>query len=272
MSDVTLHHVEYGDGTPLLALHGFTPDHRLMTGCLEPLFTDRPGYRRIYPDLPGMGRTPAGSVACADDMLAAVETFIDGHLGGAPFLLVGESYGGYLARAVAHARPAQVLGLALVCPAGTVIARPERTLPAHTPLVQDPAALALLDPDDAAEYVANTVVQTPETARRFTAEVMSGVRIADQSALTRISQQYALSKPPEEGTPYPGPTLILTGRQDSVTGYADVYPLLDHYPRASFAVLDRCGHNLQIEQPELFGHLINEWLDRVSEATGAGTH
>jgi hypothetical protein len=30
-------------------------------------------------------------------------------------------------------------------------------------------------------------------------------------------------------------------------------------------VLDRAGHNLQIEQEALFNALVNEWLDRVGE-------
>lgn len=32
-----LHYVAFGEGTPVLALHGWSPDHRLMTGCLEPV-------------------------------------------------------------------------------------------------------------------------------------------------------------------------------------------------------------------------------------------
>jgi hypothetical protein len=28
----------FGSGTPLLAIHGWSPDHRLMKGCLEPVF------------------------------------------------------------------------------------------------------------------------------------------------------------------------------------------------------------------------------------------
>ncbi len=40
------------------------------------------------------------------------------------------------------------------------------------------------------------------------------------------------------------------------------YP--DHnYPRATFAVLDTAGHNLQIEQPQVFNALASEWLDRL---------
>jgi hypothetical protein len=30
-------------------------------------------------------------------------------------------------------------------------------------------------------------------------------------------------------------------------------------------VLDRAGHNLQIEQSRLFTALVHEWLDRVEE-------
>src|SRR4051812_35381901 len=110
-----LHHVERGDGVPVLALHGWWPDHRLMVGCLEPGFAARPGYRRLYPDLPGMGRSPAPpEMTGSDDLLAAVRGFVDEVLGDEPFLVVGESYGGYLARALARDLPQQVRGLALL--------------------------------------------------------------------------------------------------------------------------------------------------------------
>ncbi|MEA0562741.1 alpha/beta fold hydrolase [Lysinibacillus irui] len=46
-----------GTGTPIIMLHGFSPDHRLMKGCMEPIFDGREGWKRIYLDLPGMGRT-----------------------------------------------------------------------------------------------------------------------------------------------------------------------------------------------------------------------
>jgi pimeloyl-ACP methyl ester carboxylesterase len=74
-----------------------------------------------------------------------------------------------------------------------------------------------------------------------------------------------LSRDPDADgqAPFERPTLILTGRQDDAVGYLDQWRLLPHYPRATFAVLDVAGHNLQIEQPELFTALMLEWLDRV---------
>ena len=46
----------------------------------------------------------------------------------------------------------------------------------------------------------------------------------------------------------------------------DSWDILENYSRATFAVLDRAGHRLQIEQEELFNALVNEWLDRVEES------
>ena len=54
--------IEHGSGLPLLALHGFPVDHRLMTGCLEPVFRPDDAIRRIYPDLPGLGASPGDDV------------------------------------------------------------------------------------------------------------------------------------------------------------------------------------------------------------------
>lgn len=264
MPSAPLHFVEYGEGTPVLALHGFTPDHRLMTGCLEPVFAQRAGYRRIYPDLPGMGHSPAPEwIASSDDVLTAVEAFVDEHIH-EPFLLVGESYGGYLARAIANRRPDRVTGLALICPAGVAIDPAERTVPPRTVLVRDPQLIASLDPAEAADFTEVAVIESAETLRRFREDVGPGIALADEAALLRIRQRYELTRSPEGATPYRNPTLILTGRQDSVVGYADVYALLEHYPRATFAVLDRAGHGLQHEQPELFETLVGEWLDRLT--------
>lgn len=88
--------------------------------------------------------------------------------------------------------------------------------------------------------------------------------------MARIRQRWTLTDDPEDGEPFTRPTLILTGRQDSSVGYLDQFVPLPHYPRASFAVLDTAGHNLQFEQPELFEALMGDWLDRVGESSRRG--
>lgn len=258
---MTLHFVEYGDGVPVLALHGWTPDHRLMTGCLEPIFERLTGYRRLYPDLPGMGKSPAGDIDSSDGIMAALREFVAEQIGDEPFLLIGESYGGYLARGLVAERPEQVLGLAMICPVGTLWHK-DRTLPEHVVLRTEPGVLESLGPDE--DFTELAVVQTAAALAAYRADVAPGLAVADTAALERVQQNWALSIAPESGPVYERPTLMLCGRQDAVTGYEDQFALLPHYPRATYAVLDVAGHNLQIEQPALLGALMTDWLERVT--------
>ena len=83
---VTVHAVEHGNGLPVLVLHGAGVDHRETEACFEPALAEVPGLRRIYPDLPGTGRTPAPeTVRSADDVLGVLPAFADEvAAGGAP--------------------------------------------------------------------------------------------------------------------------------------------------------------------------------------------
>jgi pimeloyl-ACP methyl ester carboxylesterase len=48
-----------------------------------------------------------------------------------------------------------------------------------------------------------------------------------------------------------------------VVGSRDMHLFLENFPRSGFALLDRAGHNLQIEQEKLFHTFLADWLDRV---------
>jgi hypothetical protein len=54
-----------------------------------------------------------------------------------------------------------------------------------------------------------------------------------------------------------------------MVGYADAWALLEDYPRATFAVLDRADHDLPIQQDNLYRALVANWLDRVVEMADA---
>ena len=65
--------------------------------------------------------------------------------------------------------------------------------------------------------------------------------------------------------PFDKPSLMLAGRQDTSVGYSDLLQIVKNYSRGTFAILDRAGHSLQIEQEVVFNGMVNEWLDRVVE-------
>jgi pimeloyl-ACP methyl ester carboxylesterase len=256
---------EVGEGRPVVFLHGGAADHRLMTVAFEPVFESRDGWRRIYPDLPGMGRTPAaGWITGQDDMLAVVEGFVDAVVpGNERVALVGASYGGLLALGLVHRRAAKLDGLALIAPSIDEDRDPER-LPAHQVFARDEAVVASLSEDER-PWLGRSVVQVAETLEFFRNGVMPGRRLADFEFLERLDAGPKLSVDVAGPlpAPYPGPTLILAGRQDSVVGWADAIPLLESFPRATYAVLDRAGHGVRAEQNVLFRALVGEWLDRL---------
>ena len=95
----TLHFTEHGAGLPIVNLHGWPAEHGQMMAMMEPLFASRPGWRRIYVDLPGMGLSPGPDwLVSHDQMLEAVSDFIGAVVGDQRVVLAGHSYGAALAR------------------------------------------------------------------------------------------------------------------------------------------------------------------------------
>jgi pimeloyl-ACP methyl ester carboxylesterase len=268
--DIPIHYEEMGAGRPLLMLHGWSLDHRFMTYNMEPLFEHRPGWRRLYLDMPGMGRTPGADwITCQDDMLKVALEFLDAIAPGERFAVAGVSLGGYLARGIVYQRREQIDGMLLWVP---VIESDyeKRTVPPHNVLVLDSEFVDALEADDelALELA---VVQSLEGLAAYRASVKPGNLVADYQFLERVSANYGFSFDVDKLTePCPAPSLIMAGRQDTVTGYQDAWSLLDNFPRGTFAVLDRAGHLLQDEQKVLFRALVSEWLDRVEEYAAKG--
>ncbi len=95
LGDIAIYYETYGTGLPIVMLPGRPSDHRVMLRFMEPLFAQRDGWLRLYPDLPGTGHTPGvDRLATHDQMLDAVLAFIDTVIPGQRFVLAGLSYGG----------------------------------------------------------------------------------------------------------------------------------------------------------------------------------
>lgn len=263
--DLSIHYEERGEGRLLLLLHGWPLDHRHIMHDIEPLFAHRSGWRRVYPDLPGMGRTRAANwISNQDQILEILSSFIDTIAPEERLVVGGTSYGAYLARGLVYQRGSSIDGLLLNVPDFETDPTKQH-FPQHVVIHEDPEFLAALTPAEQ-DLPKIIVAQSMEVLTAFRTVFDPAAKLADHGFLQRLAQAYAFSfdinNPP---APFPGPSLILTGKYDHWCGYREAYQGLDSYPRASFAVLDRAGHGLSIEQPILFRALVNEWLDRVEE-------
>ncbi|PEF12325.1 2-hydroxy-6-oxo-6-phenylhexa-2,4-dienoate hydrolase [Bacillus thuringiensis] len=263
IKDAEIYYEIVGEGKPVIIIHGCAPDHRLMMKCMESVFQKYEGYKRIYIDLTGMGKSNAPNwINSSDCIVEVLITFIEEIICTEKFLLVGESYGGYLAKGILTKMFERVSGLLLVCP--VVVAEPEkRILPDKQVIVQDQEFLNTLTSADREEFCELAVIVNEYTYKRFKEEIKPGLDVANYEFIERLQKNYSLTMDFQHEK-YENPVLLLTGRQDISVGYQNIIEIIEEYPRATLAVLDMAGHNLQIEQPELFESLVGEWIRRTN--------
>ena len=272
LENATIDYEELGEGRLIVFLHGWTMDRRLEMADYEPIFAKRNGWRRLYFDLPGMGRSVAKTgLRTQDDVLAAVLAFIEARLPGQRFVLAGTSLGAYLARAVAVRLRPRVDGLLLRVPC-IVADTAHRSLPPFQPIVRDDALLETLD---AAERAAlgDVLVQTPGYLEALRKKIHGFVAPAMAAAAPLAAEMRA--DPARYGFSFDlraleknfiAPALIVAARQDTTVGYRDAWSILDSYPRATFVALDRADHGWPMETPNLLAALIDDWLERIARA------
>jgi pimeloyl-ACP methyl ester carboxylesterase len=269
LDNATIHYEEHGNGRPIVFLHGWTMDHLVEATDYEPIFAQRNGWRRIYFDLPGMGRSVAKEgIRTQDDVLAAVLAFIDRLLPDQRFVLSGTSLGAYLARAVVAHRRSRVAGLLLRVPC-IIADNARRILPPFQPLVRDDALMDSLTAEERTT-LGNALVQTPAYLDSFGKKAYGLAQPAIKATSPLANEiradpkRYGFSFDLRElEQTFTEPTLIVAARQDPVVGYRDAWDILESYPRATFAVLDRADHSWPVERPDLLAALVDDWLARI---------
>lgn len=218
-------------------LHESPGDHHRAMAQVEPAFEGRHGWQRIYPDLPGHGRTAgSGRIRDMDDYLDVMIEFVDEVTHRGRFVLGGSSFGSYLALGIARKRLSRLDGILLSVPEITHSPLEDRRVEAFG----SPPADSLRSPAPGLpEYEEDTawLQQLPFRDVRF--DLYHGSR------------------------PIPAPALFLFGRQDAPFRSRTYWRLVPDFPRATFALLDGAGHALWTDRRELVRALVQDWLGRV---------
>lgn len=271
---MSLAYKAFGEGTPILFVHGWEMNNAQDIAEYEPIFAQLPGYKRLYIDLPGMGASPAdASIVDLQSMYDRVVAFIEQEISPKQFILAGTSLGGYIVRALATQFQSQLLGVCLIVP----VIEPDnqfRDLDVIKPIIEDEAAVRLALGAQSSS-VGQILVQTPAYIRtvvvKMTKFILPAVALANSEVLDPIRNdpnRYSLDLIRKGGEAvFSKPALIITGRHDDVVGYRDALRLLKVYPRASFVALDRSTHLLPVDEGDLVQSLMLDWLRRVEEVS-----
>ena len=248
----------YGSGKTILFLHGWSMDKRIMRNSFEPVFENSTEYRRIYFDLPGMGVSKAGSVVNSDQMLDVIYNFAK-EVAGDRFIIAGESYGGYLARGFHKMHPEMILGFIFLCPLVFPGSRKGRYEPLNV-MEKDEGFLASLAKEEYDSFTYMNVVLTKEVFERYKTDIMSALAIQNWDYLNNVLDGSFSFDVDALDEPCRLPCLFITGKQDTEVGYKDQFDLMRNFPKATYCAINAAGHNLQIEQPEMFRTIVKSWL------------
>jgi pimeloyl-ACP methyl ester carboxylesterase len=289
-TDTPLRVEERGEGRALVVLHGWQLSGEIEIADFEPAFDGADGWRRIYIDLPGMGKsnTPHAKDGISDieSMYESVVRAINATIGDEPFAVAGMSTGAELARGIAERLPERVLGLMLRVPR-LVTSYSDRSVASdHDPaeVKQAPQTIAerrardlFLDRDDPGNVPLPATYYRDRDVKRETWERVRGeADVAFLMTIDGAKGTYQLQ--PRPFSRFDKPTLIVVGRQDTRVGFTEALdpssgndalgpPPTEQYPRPTIVALDRAGHLLPVGRPDVFHALVRDWLWRIDEAT-----
>ncbi len=250
---------EAGEGPPVLLLHGSGPGVSAWANWrlnLEPLAAR---HRVLAPDLVGFGYTerPPGVAYNLDTWVSHVLSFADA-VGIDTFSVVGNSFGGALALAIATSHPERVDRLVLMGAVGISFPLTEGldAVWGYEPSIENMAALLRLfayDPSLVGDELAEL---------RYRASIRPGIQEAYRSMFPAPRQRWieALATPEEEIASLAHPALVIHGREDRVIPPDVGRRLFELIPDAELHMFGRCGHWTQIEHRDRFNGLVSEFL------------
>ena len=248
-----------GSGTPVLIIHGWGISKLTMKGAFEPVFTELEGYKRYYIDLPGMGNSGHGDVKNSDDMLELIHGFAVDVIG-EPFIIAGQSYGGLLTRGFVNKYPDLIKKIILLVPCIIPGVRQGRVEPLKV-VEKNDELLSSLTKEERDNFTMMNVLLTKDVWERYNKYLLPALNSADWEFLNNVLEGSFSFDPDDLKDPCTKPSLIIAAKQDTEVGYKDQFDLMQKYTNATYCAVERAGHNLQIEQPEIFEGLVKNWLE-----------
>lgn len=256
-----------GEGAPCLVMHGgLGMDHT----CFRPWF-DRLADRLqlVYYDHRRNGRSarpPLDTVTMeqlADDADALAE-----HLGHERVVVIGHSYGGFIAQETVLRHPERVRAVVLIGTTPGQRGTGERTEDFEgPPLPKEFIELLSSPPTNDDEFVAFMRRLLPHYFHRFDPAIVEPAMaqtIFDLDTQTRSMQVLAGWSAADRLPSVAVPTLLIVGSQDVFAAPGQSRRIAAKVKGAEVVEIDEAGHFPWMEQPEAFFSALEGWLDRVA--------
>ena len=256
---ITTNYLTAGDGKPVLLLHGSGPGVTAYANWRLTIPALSQHLRVIAPDLVGFGFTERPESVSYD-----MDTWVGQAIGLLDALdierahLVGNSFGGALALALASRHPDRVERLVLL---GSVGVPFEITDGLDRVWGYEPSIAQMRELLDLFAY-SRELVSDELAEVRYRASIQPGFQESFAAMFPAPRQRWvdAMVTPDEDLARLPHPTLVVHGRDDLIIPPANALHLLDTIPDVRLHIFGRCGHWTQIEHADEFNRLVVSFL------------
>ncbi len=250
---------DVGTGVPVLLIHGSGPGVSAWANWRLTMTALAPRFRCLAPDMAGFGYStvPDGYVfdrqAWLDQLLGLLDA-----LGLERVHVIGNSFGGSLALALAIAAPQRVGKLVLMGSVGVPFALTEGldAVWSYTPGIENMQAIMRYFAFDS-ELIGDDLVRL-----RHAASLRPGVQESYAAMFPAPRQRWvdAMSHAEADIRAIPHQTLLVHGRDDRVIPLETTLTLNRWIDRSRAHIFGRCGHWTQIEQAGPFVRLVEDFL------------
>ena len=250
---------DVGTGAPVLLIHGSGPGVSAWANWRLTIPDLAKQYRVIAPDMAGFGfseRQP-DAVYNMDNWVVQAVGLLDA-LGIDKASVVGNSFGGALALALAIRHPERVHKLVLMGSVGVPFAITDGLdrVWGYEPSLQNMKSLLDI-------FAYSRALVTDELAElRYQASIREGFQESFASMFPAPRQQWvdAMTSQAQDIRALPHHTLIVHGRDDKVIPLQNAYDLVGLIDRSELHVFGQCGHWTQIEHAARFNQLVADFL------------
>ena len=257
---------DVGSGAPVLLIHGSGPGVSAWANWRLVIPALAKGHRVIAPDMVGFGYTdrPAGIQYGMDTWVQQALDLLDA-LGLDQVDLVGNSFGGALAMALAIRAPQRVRRLVLMGSVGVPFAITEGldAVWGYEPSFE--AMRGIMD------YFAwsRELVSDELAELRYQASIRPGFQESFAAMFPAPRQRWvdAMTSREADIRALPHETLIIHGREDKVIPLSNSLTLAEWIANAQLHVFGHCGHWTQIEHNARFNRLVGDFLAEADPQT-----
>ncbi|MER2605956.1 MAG: alpha/beta hydrolase [Siculibacillus sp.] len=250
---------DHGSGAPVVLIHGSGPGVSAWANWRGVIPVLRERFRVIAPDMVGFGFTdrPTGIAWTRSTWIRQTIDLLDA-LGLDRVDLVGNSFGGAIALALAIAHPSRVRRLVLMGSVGVSFPITEGLdrVWGYRPSLAE--MRAMLD-----VFAFDRGLVTDELAElRWRASIRPGFQESFSAMFPAPRQRWvdALASDEADIRALPHETLVIHGRDDRVIPLDASLRLATLIDRSQLHVFGRCGHWTQIEHVARFNRLVGDFL------------